>query len=472
MRPSRPATLGERTCYGARPMRDGLVAGLIQGELLPWLIMLGLWLATAALIVSRRAGARRGPVGVITLLVAVSFTSLAGLSLSQAVAVPRLRWRDVPWPAVVAPEGETWRKLRGPVTLATTPSGPDIALASLDGDDWALFGLLSGARIEGLPPALPGPINPGSARLCREGHDECRPWPIAWPPPTRPTEADEFVWSRGSLGKGDPPLAYDVETGQSLHRIEPARGAQGTADLAGPFVELIGRVTTDPPRTGPTSIFIVRTIAGGRLRAARVVSVPVAGRFTFHLQRADHVLTTAPAIHRAVAKPLLLASFAAAPIGVFAYLLAPRLFLAWLRRRRATRRELPVPLVVAPLAGASQGGGRRLAMVREDGDLGDAMLAQGTLITVLDGERSLAPIRAHVWFELPAAEGAQGEATRLDERGSSRVIGALVPADGPLFRRAAAAWISGPLWAIGALGAGLSMAAPAVVAIASLIGSR
>ncbi len=259
-------------------VRDRLIDGLIQGDRLAWAAIAVLWVITALVVLLHRPGMGGAKQAAWTwlLFAAATGTSLAGLPLSAALAVPRIRWAAVDAPDLVASGGDTWRRLRGPAVLV---AGPDIAVPTLDAaDHWVLFGLLSGKPIQGLPAAEPAPMLPGAPRLCRTEGEACRPWPVAWPDPARPIALSELAWSRPSPGgiagpaadRVEGALAYDVETGLYLRRIEPAPGSPPD----GPQLELVGRITADAQREGPSVLFVVRKVEGGRLKAMRIASLP------------------------------------------------------------------------------------------------------------------------------------------------------------------------------------------------------
>ena len=308
-----------------------------------------LWLTTAVLVLAHRWPRRWSPYARLAstrprersfgawtflLLAATTATSLAGLPLVSAIAVPRVLWKTVDAPDLVLAGGETWRKLRGPAVLIPGPP-PDVAVPTVGpADRWVLLGLLSGSPVEGLPAALPAPNDPAAPRLCRTDADGCRPWPGAWPDPSRPPPFAELLWTQaGPSGhpiEVEKALGYDVETGLYLRVIDPPsapgsvaeegepqgnlqRAAPRTTDVDGPFLELVGRVTSDAPRDGTSVLFTVRRVSGGRLRSVRVVATPLApaaagpgsGGHAFHVQRAEVSLTAGPQALRWFARPLL-----------------------------------------------------------------------------------------------------------------------------------------------------------------------
>lgn len=331
-------------------MRERLLDGLLRGDRATWGALGALWALTAILVLLHRpvderrepherdprtAKGRAGAAFAWALLVVTTATSLAGLPLSAALALPRVRWKAVEAPDLIAVNaGDGWRRLRGPVVVTTGPE-PDFAVPTLDASDrWILFGMLSGKPIPGLPPAEASAAAPGALRLCRAEGTECRAWPVSWPDPGRPAALGELIWRRNAPGTPLRALAYDVETGLYLDRIDPAPGVP--AGLAGPHLEIVGRPSAEPKLEGPSVVFAVHRVMGGRLRAARVAAIPDPARgggYAFHLHRADVSLTAAPFVFTWIAGPLQLLTSFALPIGIVVHLLA--------RRRRATARVLP-----------------------------------------------------------------------------------------------------------------------------------
>jgi hypothetical protein len=323
------------------------VSALIQGDRLAWGAVGLLWGLTALVVLLHRPGRLGGAVAdrrtawTWLLLAAATGTSLAGLPLSAAIAMPRVRWVTVDAPDLVATNGETWRKLRGP---AVPVAGPDVAVPTVDAAGrWVLYGLLSGKAAPGLPAAEPAPLQPGATRLCRVEGDACRPWPVAWPDPARPLVSGELSWARA--GDQDA-LAYDVETGLYLRQIEPRAPAEASHDgpasgprprpPSEPCLELVGRVAPDEPHEGSSVLFVVREVIGGRLKAMRIAATPSpsGSGHVFHVQRAEASLTAGPRVH-AFVRPVLALTSLSLPLGVIALLLAPWLY----RRRGETRRE-------------------------------------------------------------------------------------------------------------------------------------
>ncbi|APR78021.1 Hypothetical protein A7982_03368 [Minicystis rosea] len=323
-------------------MRERLVDGLLRGDRASWGALGALWALTAILVLLHRPRhdgeptVRRGAIALtFALLIVTTATSLAGLPLATALSVPRVRWNAVEAPELIAANaGDGFRKLRGPVVVIPGPE-PDLAVPTLDASDhWVLFGMLSGQPIPGLPPAEAAAAAPGAPRLCRAEGTECRAWPVAWPDPARPPALGELMWRRTAPGPQRHALAYDVETGLYLDRIDPAPGVP--AGLAGPHLEIIGRPGADAKLDGPSVVLVVRRVAHGHLRAARVAATPDPARtggYAFQLHRADVSLIAAPRAFAWVAQPLLLLTSMALPLGLLVLVIA--------RRRRATGRVLP-----------------------------------------------------------------------------------------------------------------------------------
>ncbi len=311
-------------------MRDGLLGALIRGDKVMWALIGALWLAAAVLVGLRRSSRRQGapatPIRIFGLLAATSLLSILALPLASAVAIPRIRWKNVDAPDLSAPSGETWRRLRGPVVPILDRGALDVAIPTIDAQgNWVLVGLISGRPALGLGPAPVAPLEAGGPRICRSDGESCRPWPAAWPDPSRPIGTGELVWSKQPA---EGALAYDTETGYFLEAIVGVSEADGPSLSAPPGVmfagvlELAGRIANDPPREGTTVLFVLRSVAQDRLHAVRVVSVASAGGHSFHLQRSDVSLTTGPRMIRWFARPLLLFTSLAFPLGVLVALIA------------------------------------------------------------------------------------------------------------------------------------------------------
>jgi hypothetical protein len=329
-------------------VREWLIHGLIQGDRGTWAALGVLWALTALLVLLHRPGGwqqapgsragRAGPAFTWALLSMTTATSLAGLPLASALAVPRLRWRLADAAELVNPSGETWRRLRGP-WVAVPGAEPDLAIPTIDAaDKWVLVELLSGKPVPGLPPAEAAPAAPGATRLCpADGAPGCRAWPVAWPDPARSHAQSELTWARSVPGGPETALAYDVETGLYLVHVEPPAGRDAAPAGEATHLEVVGRLGADPAREGTSVLFVARRIAGGRLRAARVAATMGDGTkpgHAFHLQRADVSLRAGPRVFAWVARPVLAVTSFALPLGILVHLLAPLVLRA--RRREET----------------------------------------------------------------------------------------------------------------------------------------
>jgi hypothetical protein len=322
-------------------VRDRLIDGLIQGDRLAWGAVGVLWVLTTLVVLAHRPGdgqeGGRSHAFTWLLFAVATATSLVGLPLSSALSVPRLRWALASDGGLPAPDPASWRRLRGPAVLV---AGPDVAVPTVESGRWVLAGLLSGKPVEGLPAAEPAPMQPGAPRLCFPTGGSCRPWPVAWPDPTRPLPLGELVWSRPGAPRDPARLegarAYDVETGLYLVRADPAPGSSP----ADPVLEVAGLLGGDSPRD-PGVVFVIRRVAAGRIKAVRLVHLAShageAPAFAFH--RAEVSLTAAPRAYAWFVRPILTLTALSLPLGVVALLLAPALYRA--RWRRAKRRGPP-----------------------------------------------------------------------------------------------------------------------------------
>src|SRR5262249_31407580 len=146
---------------------------------------------------------------------------------------------------------------------------------------------------------------------------------------------------------------------------------------------------------------------------------------------------------------------------------------------------LPAPLLLDPLppddAARGARGRVRLAVVRDDADLGDALLPRGAAVQVAVGADDASPIASHTWHELPAPAPRDlpaadlplaGGAVPHEDRGARRKVGLLVPADAAPFAATARGWLSQVAQPIAIALTGAAAASPAVVALANLLTRR
>lgn len=343
-------------------MGASLVDAFLRGQRGAWIGLFAVVLVAAAVALGSR-GARTSPGRVLLLSALVSALSAGGILLAMAFALPRIVWRRAPSPAFAAPSGEMWRTLRAPAASFLSQGRPEIGLAGIDdAGKVRLFGLFSGAPIEGLADAPADLPVPGNARICRVDREECRAWPAEWPEPSSVPSGSDFVWTRDFSAKA---MAYDVESGLFLHHVEGLRAAgpavamvgsagagappPGARSTAGSWaLEQVGRMSNEPSREGPTALFVVRRIAGDKLDAVRVVSAPQGEAFTYSVERARVSLSATQTAFGWLARPLLLGLVVWFPVVTILLQAAP----AWWasRRRKLMAEGKPVPEMPAEAA--------------------------------------------------------------------------------------------------------------------------
>jgi hypothetical protein len=283
-----------------------LTEAIVRGDLAPGLLVIALWALTAAFAL-RPSGAISSARALGLLALALP-TSLVGLAVGSALAVPRVRYAAAEEPLLAAASGETWRRLRGPAALVDVAGAPDVAVPTLDAAGrWVLRGLLSGRALPGLDEAPDAPPEAGAPRVCALPGAPCRAWPSAWPAPEATARVSELRWAKRSPGA----LAYDVDS--SLYLREVVGGTPG--------LELAGRISADAPE-GPGVVFVLRRVHDGRFEAVRVVATPGEEVASFRLERASASLTAAPRVYALVARPISLACAAALPLGLVAFAIA------------------------------------------------------------------------------------------------------------------------------------------------------
>lgn len=458
-------------------MRAGLVDAIVRGSAVPWASVAVLWTVILVVLLHERRGPPRAG-RVLLLLGAGTATAIVGWIAASALSIPRLRWRADETSALITQGalffgGSSWRSLNGPAVEVIADGAPDVAIPAVGrAGEWVLVGLLSGRPVEGLPPAPDKPAPEGAARICMVDGRTCRAWPEAWPAPSAASRND-LVWAKEPTGA----LAFDVETGRYLRGISSGEGEDA--------LELLGDPASGAGRGAAleSQVFVLRRVAGGRLSAVRVVSRKESGGSPpFVVHRIDASLRAGP-VAMAALLPVLALGLAGLPLGALAYLLAPAWLAARLRQRGAVRRDLAAPLTLDPLLpggplAVPERGWARLAAVREDADLGDALLPAGTVVAVGSRAGEERPMTSGCWFELPPASHGDpggheaplaGSAVRHEERGALRRVGVLVPADPAGFRAAARGWLSLGLHPVAVVLVGLAAAAPAVVGLAVLL---
>lgn len=429
----------------------GLILALIEGSPAAWVAVAVLWAIAGAFALLHTTRREASPTQrrVILLLAVASVIAPLAIPVATALAVPRMRWRDVAAPDLVASSGESWRKLRGPLVAFVRGGAPEVAVPTIDARGrWVLYGLLRGRVIEDLPPAPDAPAELGGPRLCKIDGEGCRAWPSTWPDPQKAPSVGELVWSHDDPGAA---LAYDVDAHMFLRAIE--------GDSANEALEVVGRVSNEAPRDTASALFAIRGVGGGRLYAARVVATPLPSKtagedvatHSFRLQRAEVSLDVGPAMLRFFARPLLIVLGLSLPLGLAMLLLAPSLLARALQRRGAERVELARAAVLVPLGDA-----RREATVAEPMTLPRGTIERGARVSLLCASPTNAPVAARAWFVASSDDAAP----------------AVAPAEGEGLRRAATAWMAGLLAPLSVLAIGLALAAPAIVALATLAAAR
>lgn len=433
-------------------MLSRLVDSIVVGEPTSWVLLGLLWLLTAvAATLQRRPRGPGAHARVVSLLALAAASAAVGLAAASALAIPRLVWRPAEEPALVRPVGMSWRVLRGPPVPVMVAGAPDIAIPAIAADGrWLLHGLLSGSPVEELGAAEAAPLDGGALRIC-DDQDVCRPWPARWPAPGAVAATTELRFAAGVPLSA---LAYDTE----YRRYLVGDGPEQTT------LELEGRFTNGPSKNGPRALFVLRRVANDRFDGLRIVATANAEEATFRLERARANLSAPQRVLRWLAEPALLLSLLLLPLTLASYLLAPRWLRLWLAREKATLRDLELPVMVVPEPRDRSGEG--LAVLATDANLGDALLPVGTVVRIgfaAEGDRSVVSQR---WYELPPRAGDAPLAP------DTRPVGVLLPADPQAFARAARLWLLPATHTAAVVACGLSIAAPALVALTSLFGTR
>lgn len=346
-------------------MGASVIDAVLRGERGAWVGLFAVVLVAAVITLLPRSG--RASVGRVLVLGGLtSALSAVGILVAMALSVPKIVWRDAALPPFAMSSGGTWRSLRAPAATVLDRGRPEIGVPGLDAGGRArLYGLFSGAPIEGIAEAPEGPPVPGGARICRVDREECRAWPKSWPEPTAAPSISDFVWTRDLFAGA---LAYDVESGRFLHHVEGLREAgppvASTAAVAGPArvtgetwaLEQVGRFTNEPAKDGEIALFVVRRIAAGRLDAVRVISSPAGGSFSYSMQRATVSLGAGPAVLSWFARPLLLTLVLWFPVITILFQAAPAWWAARRRKEIAEGKEVPeMPSDPAAFSRAARG---------------------------------------------------------------------------------------------------------------------
>lgn len=323
-------------------MGASVVDAILRGHRGAWIGLFSVVIVTVAVVLALRES-RTSPAKVLLLSALVSVLSAGGILVAMGLAMPRIVWRKAGTPPFAARSGEVWRALRAPSAVLVAGERPEIGLAGASPDGRIqLYGLFSGAPIEGLPDAPNVPPSPGQPRICRLDQGVCVAWPSAWPEPGAAPSGSGFVWTRSFNAAA---LAFDVESGLFLDHVEGMRAAGGPVAMAGasgpeggsaapsaaPWaLDQVGKLTNEPSHEGPTALFVVRRISGGRLDAVRVVAVPDGESFLYSVERATVSLGAAPAAFRWFARPALLVLVLWFPLATILLQAAP----AWWASRR------------------------------------------------------------------------------------------------------------------------------------------
>jgi hypothetical protein len=332
-------------------MGASVIDAILRGQPGAWIGLFVVVLVAALVALLQRPGTTS--VGRVLLMAAItSVLSAGGILVAMALSVPRIVWREAPLPPFAVASGAMWRSLRAPAATVLDKGRPEIAIPGLDAAGKVrLYGLFSGAALDGYAEAPEGPPVSGSPRICRVDREECRPWPKAWPEPVAAPPISDFIWAR-ELFSGA--MAFDVESGRFLHHVDGLRMAGepmkstaapapvGARSVAGTWgLEQVGKFTNEPARDGETALFVVRRIAGGRLDAVRLVAGPSGESFAYGLERATVSLEAGPAVLTWFARPLLLVLVLWFPVVTIAFQAAPAWWASRRRKLMAEGKELP-----------------------------------------------------------------------------------------------------------------------------------
>lgn len=466
-------------------MLERIAQSLVVGDPRAWSVIASLWLFSLVAVWLNRRDAQPSQRLVFSLLFASSLTSITGALVSTAVCIPHLRWTQRPAGELLAAEGESWRKLRGPWAIVNTRAGPDVAIPTMDAQgQWALFGLFSESALPDFEPAADTAPTAGQPRLCPPGSGPCRAWPAAWPEPLQAQGTLEFVFSaNGALYAA----AYDRETQKYL--IGAVRGLSdgdrpeilSADELANTnALELIGRIGTPPPRGALTSLFVARRMMNGHFEQARIVAAGKADdTFTFSLERAQANIQIGNQFMRFVARPAMLLCSITLPLMLLTLLICTSILSIYLKKRLLLTPHVQTKALKLELLPKSPGSKGPLtpARVLETAILGEKTLNAGDVVALLiEAERDNERIASNYWYELPGVPTVASNTGEIivhpaDEARNDRP-GVLVAAQGHLFRRAALSWIRRPVYLIALISLGCSAFIPGFSALVGLWASH
>lgn len=356
-------------------MAATLVDWILRGRVWAWIPALAV-VVVAAIAVWSPHQRPPGIVRVLLLSALVSVLAAGGFLVATALAVPKLVWKPVEASAWAAPEGETWRVLRGPIGRVAVEGRPEVAVPAVDNEGrWRLFGFFSGLPLD-FAPAPPEAPGSGGTRLCSADGRDCRAWPKTWPDPVSSARSADFIWIK-TFEPGV--LAFDASTGLYLQRIEltsaAATAGRDPEIMGNPQVETApgpapkvavdqaGRLTGEPARGGEGPVVTVRRISDGRLDAVRVVSKPSGETTMFQVERASVSLTTGPTLFRWILRWILFGALVFFPFVTVCFQVAP----AWWTSKQ--RRMQEAKLNAAEAKGAASEGAEDRPLPSDPGEL-------------------------------------------------------------------------------------------------------
>jgi hypothetical protein len=299
----------------------GLTEAIALGNREIWAMVGALWLLSTMMVLAPRGAAR--PSRFVALLALASATALMAFFLASALSIPRLTWRTVDEPLLLAQGSDTFRKLRGPAVHVKVDGVPDFAVPTIDDRGrWVLYALLAARPLTSVSPADPSAPEPGGPRLCTTSTEPCRAWPLSWPSPGRAPALSELEWSAHA---GRDTLVYDPETRNFLH------DAGHLVSPGDARMDLAGSLSAEAAGDGPSAVFSLRRLTKSGLQAMRIIHVTTTAGPRYFVQRATVSVLLGPRV-RWIARPVLGLIAFALPIG----LLVSRVLPAWLAKRAGT----------------------------------------------------------------------------------------------------------------------------------------